>query len=82
LSPLGSQAYIGGSSGAGQKFGKTGKKAEKGCVARRVTAPRRGREGGSISSHQLKAMYDAVVVEPIPDRLLQLLNRLDDDPEQ
>jgi hypothetical protein len=30
----------------------------------------------------LKAMYDAVVVEPIPDRLLQLLNRLDDDPEQ
>ncbi len=31
---------------------------------------------------QLKAMYDAVVVEPIPDRLLQLLGRLDDDSEQ
>ena len=31
---------------------------------------------------QLKAMYDAVVVEPIPDRLLQLLDRLDDDSEQ
>lgn len=31
---------------------------------------------------QLKAIYDAVVVEPIPDRLLQLLDRLDDDPEQ
>ena len=28
---------------------------------------------------QLKAMYDAVVVEPIPDRLLQLLDRLDDE---
>ncbi len=32
-------------------------------------------------AEQLKAMYDAVVVEPIPDRLLQLLDRLDDDPE-
>ncbi|MGB7976708.1 MAG: NepR family anti-sigma factor [Roseiarcus sp.] len=31
---------------------------------------------------QLKAMYDAVVVEPIPDRLLQLLDRLDEEPEQ
>jgi hypothetical protein len=28
---------------------------------------------------QLKAIYDAVVVEPIPDRLLQLLDRLDND---
>lgn len=27
---------------------------------------------------QLKAIYDAVVVEPIPDRLIQLLDRLDD----
>jgi Anti-sigma factor NepR len=26
---------------------------------------------------QLKAMYDAVVVEPVPSRLLQLLDRLD-----
>ena len=31
---------------------------------------------------QLKAMYDAVVVEPIPDRLLQLLDRLDNDAEK
>jgi hypothetical protein len=30
----------------------------------------------------LKAMYDAVVVEPIPDRLVQLLDRLDDDSGQ
>jgi hypothetical protein len=30
---------------------------------------------------QLKAMYDAVIVEPIPDRLLQLLDRLDDESE-
>jgi len=26
---------------------------------------------------QLKAIYDAVIVEPIPDRLMQLLDRLD-----
>ncbi len=31
---------------------------------------------------QLKAIYDAVVVEPIPDRLMQLLDRLDDSDEQ
>jgi hypothetical protein len=31
---------------------------------------------------QLKVMYDAVFVGPIPDRLLQLLDRLDDDSEQ
>jgi hypothetical protein len=31
---------------------------------------------------QLKAMYDAVVGEPVPDRLLQLLDRLDDEAEQ
>jgi hypothetical protein len=31
---------------------------------------------------QLKAIYDAVVVEPIPDRLLQLLDRLDNDGEE
>ncbi len=28
---------------------------------------------------QLKAIYDAVIVEPIPDRLMQLLDRLDGD---
>lgn len=31
---------------------------------------------------QLKAIYDAVVAEPIPDRLLQLLGRLDTDAEK
>jgi hypothetical protein len=31
---------------------------------------------------QLKAMYDAVTVEPVPDRLLHLLDRLDNDPEK
>jgi Anti-sigma factor NepR len=27
---------------------------------------------------QLKAMYDEVVAQPVPDRLLELLKRLDD----
>lgn len=31
---------------------------------------------------QLKALYDAVAAEPIPDRLLDLLDRLDEDGEQ
>jgi len=31
---------------------------------------------------QLKALYDAVAAEPIPDRLLDLLGRLDEDGEQ
>ena len=31
---------------------------------------------------QLKAIYDSVVAEPVPDRLLQLLDRLDSDAEK
>jgi Anti-sigma factor NepR len=31
---------------------------------------------------QLKAMYETVAAEPIPDRLLQLLNRLGRDEEK
>ena len=30
---------------------------------------------------QLKAIYDSVVAEPVPDRLLHLLDRLDSDAE-
>ncbi len=33
-------------------------------------------------AEQLKAMYDAVTVEPVPDRLLHLLDRLDNDAEK
>jgi hypothetical protein len=33
-------------------------------------------------AEQLKALYDSVVVEPVPDRLLHLLDRLDDAAEQ
>jgi len=31
---------------------------------------------------QLKAMYDAVTVEPVPDHLLKLIERLGDDAEE
>jgi hypothetical protein len=31
---------------------------------------------------QLKAVYDAVVAEPVPDRLMQLLDRLGSDAEK
>jgi hypothetical protein len=34
-----------------------------------------------IAGH-LKAMYDEVVAQPIPERLLQLLDRLDSDREK
>jgi anti-sigma factor NepR-like protein len=42
--------------------------------------PRVAEEGlDRYIASQLKAIYDEVAAEPIPDRLLQLLDRLDDD---
>jgi hypothetical protein len=38
-------------------------------------------EADRYIADQLKAIYDAVVAEPVPDRLLQLLERLDGDAE-
>ena len=61
------------------------KRSRKPGKGTRNTAPAPGREAAKADQYiadQLKAMYDAVVVEPIPDRLLQLLDRLDDDSEQ
>jgi hypothetical protein len=61
---------------------KTSRKLRKG--ARRtapLAAPARDAEAAKTDQYiadQLKAIYDAVVVEPIPDRLMQLLDRLDD----
>jgi hypothetical protein len=52
--------------------------------ARSPRAPSLGAEAAKADQYiadQLKAMYDAVVVEPIPDRLMHLLDRLDDDGE-
>jgi hypothetical protein len=66
--------------------GKTGGKprkrakkdrAPKGASARAAPAP-----ADRFIADQLKAIYDSVVAEPVPDRLLQLLNRLDSDAEK
>jgi Anti-sigma factor NepR len=62
--------------------GKTSKKSRKGA---RKTAPAGGAEAAKTDQYiadQLKAMYDAVTVEPVPDHLLRLLDRLDNDAEE
>lgn len=65
---------------------KTSRKPGKGT---RKTAPLAAQAGGAEAAKadqyigaQLKAMYDAVSVEPIPDHLLQLLDRLGKDAER
>jgi hypothetical protein len=47
----------------------------------KAEAPRRGPQTGvdQYIASQLKAIYDEVVNEPVPDRLLQLLDQLDGD---
>ena len=61
------------------------KKPRKPRKGARKTAPARGAEAAKADQYiadQLKAMYDAVTVEPIPDHLLQLLDRLDNEAEK
>jgi hypothetical protein len=66
----------------GKSSGKPGKRPRKAASRGASPLPAGDAKADQYIADQLKAMYDAVVVEPIPDRLLQLLNRLDDDPEQ
>jgi hypothetical protein len=50
-----------------------------------LATPAHGAEAAKADQYiadQLKAMYDAVTVEPIPDHLLQLLDRLDNKAEK
>jgi hypothetical protein len=65
---------------------KTSRKPRKGTrKTAALTAPERGAEAAKADQYiadQLKAMYDAVTVEPIPDHLLRLLDRLDNDAEK
>ena len=64
--------------------GKTSRKPRKGA-RKTPPLPARGAEAAKADQYiadQLKAMYDAVTVEPIPDHLLQLLDRLDNDAEK
>jgi nitrogen-specific signal transduction histidine kinase len=62
--------------------GKPRKMAAK--AARSSAAAVRGaaEKADQYIADQLKLMYDAVVVEPVPDRLLQLLDRLDNEEEE
>ena len=73
---------IGGSSVPGKSSGTPRKRAKKGASRGASPLPAADAKADQYIAEQLKAMYDAVVVEPIPDRLLQLLDRLYDDSEQ
>ena len=65
-----------------KSFGRPRKRAKKGVPRSASPLPVEDAKADQYIAEQLKAMYDAVVVEPIPDRLLQLLDRLDDDSEK
>ena len=58
--------------------GRPRKTAKKAASLGGSPLPAEDAKADQYIAEQLKAMYDAVVVEPIPDRLLQLLDRLDD----
>jgi hypothetical protein len=67
---------------ADKASGKPRKKAAKAAVSGAATVRGAAEKADRYIANQLKAMYDAVVVEPVPDRLLQLLDRLDNEEEQ
>jgi hypothetical protein len=58
-----------------------GKLRKKPATAAAPDTPSRAAEEGldRYIAGQLKAIYDKVAAQPIPDRLLQLLDRLDND---
>jgi Anti-sigma factor NepR len=66
----------------GKSSGSPRKRTRKGASRGASPLPAEDVKADQYIAEQLKAMYDAVVVEPIPDRLLQLLDRLDDESEQ
>jgi Anti-sigma factor NepR len=57
---------------------KPRKRAAKTASASSALARAEAEKIDQYIGNQLKAMYDGVAVEPIPDRLMQLLDRLDD----
>jgi hypothetical protein len=61
-----------------KRSGRSRKRAKNGASRGASPLPAEDAKADQYIAEQLKAMYDAVVVEPIPDRLLQLLDRLDD----
>jgi hypothetical protein len=62
--------------------GRPRKRATKVASSRAALVRAETEKADQYIADQLKAMYDAVVVEPVPDRIMQLLDRLEDDGEQ
>ena len=63
----------------GKTPGKPRKRAKKAPAAGGASPRAAPAPADRYIADQLKAIYDAVAAEPIPDRLLQLLDRLDGD---
>jgi Anti-sigma factor NepR len=59
-------------------LGKPRKRATKAAASLRESVEK----ADQYIADQLKAMYDSVVVEPVPDRLLELLDRLDSEAKE
>jgi hypothetical protein len=59
----------------------SGKRADDGEIGSPSTASKNKRRKPSVQDHigqELRAMYDEVLQQPIPDRFLELLNALDE----
>jgi Anti-sigma factor NepR len=57
---------------------KPRRKAAKSALSSSALARLTAENADQYIGNQLRALYDAVAVEPVPDRLMQLLDRLDD----
>jgi hypothetical protein len=69
-----------GDGAMGEKTDRGRSKKTSGAGAEKTRNAPRGPE--AFIAEQLKAMYDEVVAQPVPDRLLDLLKRLDGDGEK
>ena len=59
----------------------SGKRADDGEIGTPSTVPNNKRRKPSVQDHigqELRAMYDEVLQQPIPDRFLDLLKELDE----
>lgn len=65
-----------------KKTGKPRKRAKKDRAREAASSLAAPVAADRFIADQLKAMYDSVVAEPVPDQLMQLLDRLDSDAEK
>jgi Anti-sigma factor NepR len=66
----------------GKIAGKPRKRAKKDRGPKGASARADPAAADRFIGDQLKAIYDSVIAEPVPDRLLELLDRLDRDAEK